>query len=131
MAKEHLVKARELIENGWVQTEMYAEVDGKPCYCLDGAIAKAHGLEELRDNNPYRFLETDPGAIADVAVVFDAIPLEYTSFLRSKMQEDGWDKNNARMEGVWGYNDTHATSKEEVLAVLDKAIENYPDETGV
>lgn len=131
MAKEHLIKARELIEAGWVQTDMHRMVNGKDCYCLDGAIAKAHGLDDMYNNSPYRFLENDPGARADVAVVFDVIPVEHTQEIRDVIEEPGFNPLTLRMEGLYRFNDSVAHSKEDVLAVLDKAIENYPDEIGI
>ena len=131
MSKEHLVTARTLIENGWVKSDLYREVNGKPCYCLDGAISQAHGFDarnESSDYNVYTVLAENPTVYEDVKAVHTAI-MTNTGFEEYWGRNTSHDKNQDVVDDLWRYNDKIAKSKEEVIAVLDKAIADYPVDT--
>lgn len=46
--KNVLIKARDLIENGWVRNAYSKKVNGVQCYCAVGAIRKATRNVDLR-----------------------------------------------------------------------------------
>lgn len=95
--KEILTKARELIEAGWIQGNyrLITDVDGRIGYCVLGALREVF--------EPYNGPET--------AEMTEAVEL-----VRIKATGTKWGSLS-----VW--NDAPGRAKEEVLAVLDKAIE--------
>jgi hypothetical protein len=131
MAKEHLIKTREIIANGWTQGDLWNTIGGQKCYCLDGAVAAAHGY----DTPDYHNLREDDVYPDIVYLASLAIPLNNQDEADSYGSTlDTWkvsDANRLAIDMVYLFNDKKERTKEEVLAFLDKAIENYPDETGV
>lgn len=134
MAKEHLIKARELIANGWTKGGLYNRDLNNPCYCLDGAIVGAHDhskLEGPTDNEPYEFLAKNEEAAKDVDAVFTMLPShlrdQYINRIPQIVGKFNEDANDIRVGALYRFNDTHARDKADVLAVLDKAIANYPE----
>jgi hypothetical protein len=124
MAKEHLVKARELIANGWTQGDLWYEREGKICYCLDGAVAAAHGHEKPDWNNI-----AEPAVRADLKLLAQEVVPELTTI---GYQYSVPEADYRAKEMVYLYNDNSTTTQEDVITFLDKVIENYPvKETGV
>jgi hypothetical protein len=127
MAKEHLVKARELIANGWTKGYLYEAKHGRDCYCLDGAVAEAHGIPiaetfDRVDSQPtYDKLYAHEGVISDL-IFFNKV---------NDIANDGTDNPGSIVCDAYIFND-YQHRVEDVLAAFDKAIENYPvKETGV
>jgi hypothetical protein len=125
MAKEHLIKAKELIEGGWTRITLKKIIDGVPCYCLDGAIAEAHGYDALNEDdiNVYDILEKEPEVYADVKLVLQSILAVADSEGRIRGY-NVWHNSTGQdaVDELWRYNDRMAQSKEDVIAVLDVAI---------
>jgi hypothetical protein len=114
MAKAELIKARELIANGWTQHNLYRVVDDKPCYCLDGAVLAAN---ESVFPLTYATLRNDsPETIADLKYLVNFIP----EHLKLKVSKDV-------VQVAYTFNDSFGRTQEQVLAVLDAAIEAYPE----
>jgi hypothetical protein len=124
VSKEHLIKAKELIQAGWVQGDLWQEREGKICYCLDGAVAAAHGHEKPDWNNI-----AEPAVREDLQFLAHEVVPELTmiGYQYSITEADYLSK-----EMVYLYNDDRTTTQEDVVAFLDKVIENYSvKETGV
>jgi hypothetical protein len=128
MAKAELIKAKELIEAGWTQGDLWDTIGGQKCYCLDGAVAAAHGYttpdyHDLRKDDVY----PDVVYLASLAIPINN--QDETDSYGSPL--DTWkaaDANRLAIDMVYLFNDKKERTKEEVLAFLDKAIENYPTE---
>ena len=99
-----LKRAREIIANQPVHvTEVFKEiVDGRPCYCLMGAIAIVFNTEL---NKTYALGGDD--LIYTMSNSNDVHFARYFGF--------------SSAEGIYHFNDTH--TKEEVVAAFDNAIE--------
>jgi hypothetical protein len=129
MAKEHLVHARELIANGWIKRKLEDVVDGKTCYCLDGALIAAHG-EPDANSASYGFLMENEEAAKDVSVLAKNLPEDYRAEFIVELKRvyaEAVEDLSVQIDMLWEYNDELTTTQAEVLAVLDKAIANYPE----
>jgi hypothetical protein len=127
VAKEHLIKAKELIEQGWVRTDLAKlNEEGVKCFCLDGAIAEAHGYDALNNgvDDIYDTLEQVSEVYEDVSLVFQQIvPLVQNHPLAPMFSESRNQDRERVVQSLWRYNDSIASTKEDVIAVLDAAIE--------
>jgi hypothetical protein len=121
MAKEHLIKAKALIEQGWTRGSLkVTRPDGVVCYCLDGAIAEAHGFDASNDSearNIYNVLEEDENVFSDVSLVHSQIK-GLDGEQRYPVVKD---RRDMLVTQLYRFNDSH--TKEDVIAVLDAAIE--------
>ena len=117
MSKETLIKARELIQKGWVQGDLYRKINGKMCYCLDGAVAAAHGHERpewghLLIPDVHQDLQT---------LAREALPLVNAIYDTTTPYTEN-DVEALPKELIYMYNDNRVVTKEDVIALLDKAI---------
>ena len=87
-----LLKARALIEEGWVQHKECSTVEGRKSYCIYGGIAKA----------------------AKDGILFTACERALLAHLPS-----GYPAN---YKGITAFNDNPYTTKADVLALFDKAL---------
>lgn len=107
-----LVAAKDLIENvGWTQREMQ-KLDGdyKPlAFCLYGALEQASLVLRDKEDNLYRWNKLS----------------EAEKLVREQVQPPFWKRFFLRAPEVStiSWNDREGRKKEEVIRVLDKAIE--------
>lgn len=94
--KDLLMKARQLIANGWTQGRARKEVAGQACYCTIGALTFA----------------TQSSHVGVYHVARDT--------LRDTLRELG---AITRVQSLVEYNDRPDTTKEDVLAAFDLTIE--------
>jgi hypothetical protein len=129
MAKAELIKARELIANGWIQGALVDKRSGNLCYCLDGAVGAAYIDSEYFS---YDTIRATPGALADLQYLTQfTLPLIQNWGILVELSPEDVKKYGSELEVNYSFNDNSNTSQADVLAVLDTAIEKYPDETGV
>lgn len=105
--------ARGIVEEGWCQGD---NTDGQGRYCLRAAIALASGLYVTDDKGGVKFPATNTREGRDrqarASVRDHAAKAVVRSFL-----PDG-------CESIPEWNDRYATTKQDVLLLLDKAIDS-------
>lgn len=111
--KEVLIKARSIVERGWHQGD---STDGHGNFCLRAAIGLAAGSHVYNDG---RYTWEQLGR--------DASPVEHAAHLQRsardvKAAQLVVDQIPKPFKGISVFNDDPDTTKNDVLAVLDKAI---------
>jgi hypothetical protein len=107
--KARLKKARELLAEGWVQgASRVNHMDGTKSYCMLGAIDAACGVYETTSATEYVYVLAMATAVSE--------PIR-------KLLDSASSVRNIVM-----FNDNPTRTQEEVLEILDKAIQEIPDE---
>ena len=104
---DDLKTVRDRIEHGWTQERYYRSTSG--CFCLVGAAFSIQGM--LFDNQMVNTMVT-----REIHAVFQALDAELPSDFTTRL-------NYAEARLV-EWNDHPKRTKEEVLALVDKAIES-------
>jgi hypothetical protein len=110
--KQLLLKTRELISNGWGRNYFFTDRNGlcvpveqAECYCIVGAAGVACG------EKPTHMLGIADGPTKELlSALYPHLPVGYR-----------WSSNPRRC--LTTFNDHPATTQQDVLAVIDKAIQ--------
>lgn len=110
--KKVLTEARGLVERGWCK---HASSDGKGNFCLRGAVEYAAGVKVLLGNNHLAF----PRLNNDLPRLMESAKAYTRDFNAIQIVREHLPQGH---DCVVLYNDDPTTTKDDVLAVLDKAI---------
>lgn len=121
MAKEHLIRARDLlIEHGWSQEAWHTD-NGE--YDLCGALMAAHGKNILRTSQLGFQVEIDHTAWMkqDVEFRVDAYNLWKMATLKATSHPRPADI----LDGLYNYNDIICHQRDDIVNLINRTLERY------